>query len=167
MNTACCQHAWVKQVLQGDRLLWIRFKHLPPPAPCCRSSWKLFLHADRWLLIGQFGAGKFKPLLNETMLIIHSCTSAVQTSSWFCFLNLAHYELEWDVRSLVVIYTWHSPCRCSFGVHAPWLCFFSWQSQSLHRCLQVKINILTEYFFCYNNMRIQDSVNLFSPWLWF
>ena len=138
MSTACCQHMWVKRALQGDLLLWIRLKHLPPPAADCSSSWKLFLHADLWVLIGQPSAGKFKPLLNNTILIIHSSKSAVQTSSCFCFLNLVYYELKWDVTSFVFISTWHSPCWCSLGVHTPWLYFFSWQPQALHRCLQIK-----------------------------
>lgn len=84
MSTAGSQHTWVKRAFQGDLLLWIRFKHLPSPAAGCSSSWKLFLHADMWVLIGQFGAGKFKPLLNSAILIIHSRTDAIQTSS--CFL---------------------------------------------------------------------------------
>lgn len=138
MSTACCQHSRVKWALQGNQLLWIRFKHLPPPAAGCSSSMKLFLHADMWVLIGQFYAGKFKPLLNNAILIIHSSTSAVQTSSCFCFLNLVYYELKWDVRSFVFISTWHCHCQCSFGVHAPWFYFFSWQQQALHRCLQIK-----------------------------
>lgn len=109
MSTAGSQHTWVKRGLQGDLLLWIRFKHLPSLAAGCSSSWKLFLHADMWVLIGQFGAGKFKPLLNNAILIIHSRTAAVQTSSWFCcFLNLVYYELKWDVRSFVFISTWFS-----------------------------------------------------------
>lgn len=65
-----------------------------PPGSCCSFS-----HTG--VLIGQFGVGKFKLLLNNTLLNIHSSTSAVQTSSWLCFLNLVYYTLKWDVRCFV------------------------------------------------------------------
>lgn len=161
-----CQHMWVKWALQGDLLSWIRFKHLPPPAAGCSSSWKLSLHADMWVLVGQFNAGEFKPLLNNSILVIRSSTSAVQTSSCFCFLNLVYYKWKWGVRSFVFISTWHSPHRCSLGVHAPWLYFFFLDNHK--PCIDAyKLKISLNIFFCYNNRHIQDSVNLFSPVLWF
>lgn len=128
ISTACCQHMWVKRALQNDLLLRMRFNHLTSRAAGCSSSWKLFLLADMWVLIGQFSAQNFKPLLNISILINHKGTTAVQTPSWFWFLNLVYYILKWDIRSFVFISTCHSSCWsscwCFLGVHNAWFFFF-------------------------------------------
>lgn len=129
-----------------------------PPGSCCSFS-----HTG--VLIGQFGVGKFKLLLNNTLLNIHSSTSAVQTSSWLCFLNLVYYTLKWDARCFVFIGTWHSPCWCSSEVQALWVLFFFLGSHTPYTdAYKLKISLTiflgwTTYVF--------RTVNLFSPWLWF
>lgn len=124
-NTACFQHIWVKPALQDDLTLRIRSKHFPPAAHLLlvtASFWILFLHADMWVVIGQFGSGKFKPLLSNTILITHSSTSAVQPSFLALFLlHLVCYKISWIFRWFVFLSPWHSPCRCSLGVHISWL----------------------------------------------